>query len=191
MAKPAVRTRGTVGGSLCYADAAAEIPLVAVALDAVMTATGPGGDRGIPARDFFVGAYENALEVDEFLDRVTFSAMPEGSGSSFLEISPRHADRAMIGRGGGRRAANAARSPMCGSRWPASRPRRSAPPRAERTLAGQAPDPDAITAAAQVAADDIDPDSDLRASADYRRHAAAVLVRRALQTAIERAGGIA
>jgi carbon-monoxide dehydrogenase medium subunit len=190
VAKPAVRTRGTVGGSLCYADAAAEIPLVAVALDAVMTAAGPRGDRAIPAREFFVGAYENALEVDEFLSGVTFRALPEGSGSSFLEISPRHADRAIIGVAavvsGERGRVTDVRLALAGV---APTPVRAT--RAERTLGGQAPDPDAIAAAAQVAADDIDPDSDLPASADYRRHAAAVLVRRALQTAIGRAGGIA
>ena len=189
-ARPAIRTRGTIGGSLAFADPSGEIPVVALALDATVTATGPNGDRAIAATDFFTGPFQTALATHEFLTEVLLPGLPSGSGSSFLEISPRHADRAVvcvavavtIDAGVVARV----RVSLGGV---ATTPVRVG--RAEAALTGQAPDADAVDAAAALAAEEIAPESDLRASADYRKHVTRVLVRRALTTAIERAGGAA
>jgi carbon-monoxide dehydrogenase medium subunit len=188
VAKPAIRTRGTIGGSVAYADPAAEIPLVAVALDAAIIASGPRGDRSISAQDFFVGPYANALAVDEFVSAVEFPDLPPGTGTCFLEVSPRYADRAIV--------AVAAAVTLDGGTVAQARlalggvgatPMRAH--RAEALLQGQAAEPEAIDAAAAMAAEGIDPDPDLRANAAYRRHVAGALSRRALTTAITRAGG--
>lgn len=189
-AKPAVRTRGTVVGSLAHADPAAEIPLVALALDAVLTASGPRGDRMITAAEFFVGPFRTALDTDEYLTTVTFPELPEGSASCFLEISPRYADRAVVAvaaavtRDG--ESISDVRLALGGVAPTPVRARH-----AEEALVGQTADGHAIAAAATKAIEDIHPDSDLRASGAYRRHVAGVLASRALVTAIERAGGAA
>lgn len=189
-AKPAIRTRGTVGGSLAFADPSAEIPVVALALDATVTATGPNGDRTIAATDFFTGPFQTALSTHEFLTDVLFPGLPDNSGSSFMEISPRHADRAIVCVAAAvtvdAGTVAAVRVSLGGVATTPVRARR-----AEAVLTGQAPDADAVDAAATVAAEDLSPESDLRASADYRKHVTRVLVRRALTTAIERAGGVA
>jgi carbon-monoxide dehydrogenase medium subunit len=189
-AKPAIRTRGTIGGSLAYADPAAEIPVVAVALDAMLTATGPRGDRSIAAADFFTGAFQNALATDEFLTSVVFPDLPEGSGTCFMELSERHADRAAVAvaaaatlEGG---IVSIVRLALAGVAPTPVRARR-----AEAVLAGEVPEPDALDAAAAIASEDVDPEADARASAVYRKHLTRVLARRALATAVERAGGVA
>ena len=187
-AKPAIRTRGTVGGSLAHADPAAEIPLVALALDATIVASGPRGERSIGAQKFFVGAYANALAVDEFLSAVIFPDLPPGTGTSFMEISPRYSDRAVVAVAAAvtldRGTVAQARLALGGVGATPLRARG-----AEALLQGQEVDAEAIEAAAAAAAAEIDPDTDFRAGAAYRRHVAGVLSRRALRTAITRAGG--
>jgi carbon-monoxide dehydrogenase medium subunit len=189
VAKPAIRTRGTIGGSVAYADPAAEIPLVAVALDATIITSGTRGDRSIGAQEFFVGPFANALAVDEFVSAVEFPDLPSGTGTCFLEVSPRYADRAIV--------AVAAAVTLDGGTVAQTRlalggvgaaPMRAH--RAETLLQGQAAEAEAVGAAAAAAAEAIDPDSDPRASAAYRRHVAGALSRRALTTAITRAGGV-
>jgi CO/xanthine dehydrogenase FAD-binding subunit len=189
-AKPAIRTRGTIGGSLAYADPAAEIPLVALALDAEMAVSGPRGDRVVPAAGFYTGACATALAADELLSAVVFPDLPEGTGTAFVEISARYADRAIA-------AAAAAVTVQDGSiararvglGGVAATPVRAR--RAEAALTGQRPDAELLRSAAAIAAEDVDPSDDLRASAGYRKHVVGVLARRALTTAIERAGGAA
>ena len=187
-ARPAIRTRGTIGGSLTYADPAAEIPVVARAADATMIASGPRGVRGIGAAEFFVGPYTTALATDEFLSAVDFPELRPGTGTCFLEISQRHGDRpivavaAVVTLAEGR--ISEARVALGGV---GARPVRAAA--AETALAGQEPDRDALELAGSIAGQDIEPDSDPRASSAYRRQATRVLVRRALTTAVRRAGG--
>jgi aerobic carbon-monoxide dehydrogenase medium subunit len=189
-ARPAIRTRGTIGGSLAYADPAAEIPVVASAVDATMIASGPKGERSISAAEFFVGPYTTALATDEFLSAAVFPDLPPGSGTCFLEISQRHGDRAIVAVAAAVTVADGtisvARVALGGV---GARPVRAAG--AEAVLTAQAPDRAALQSAAAIAAQDIEPDSDLRATAAYRRQATRVLVRRALTTAVQRAGGTA
>jgi len=188
--RPATRTRGTVGGSLAHADPAAEIPTVALALDAIVTALGPLGERPIPIADFLTGTFQTALAADEVVTAVTFPDLPDRSGTCFLEISRRHSERAVVGVAvavtlddGTATNVRIALANVAGTPIRASG--------AEAALAGQRPDADAVALAASVAAQDVDPPSDLHASATYRRHVVGVLVRRALTTAIDRAGGAA
>ena len=175
----AIRTRGTIGGSLAHADPAAELPAVALALDATFEATSTRGTRTISAADFFVGYFTTALEPDEILTKVTFPNAAPGTGVSVQEMARRHGDFAMVGcRGIGRRRAAtcASRSSTC----PTGRSERSRPrPRCRQG----AP----IDEVAALAARDLDPTADLHASAAYRRSVAQVLVRRALTEAAARA----
>ncbi|MEO5898576.1 MAG: FAD binding domain-containing protein, partial [Ilumatobacteraceae bacterium] len=91
----AIRSRGTVGGSLSHADPAAELPAVALALDATFTACTAKGERQITAGDFFAGYFTTTLEPDEVLSSVRFPNAPAGTGVSVQEMARRHGDFAM------------------------------------------------------------------------------------------------
>ena len=182
----AIRTRGTVGGSLSHADPAAELPAVALALDATFIACTATGEREITADDFFAGYFTTTLEPDEVLTSIRFPNAPAGTGVSVQEMARRHGDFAMV--------AVAASVTMAGDAIGdarlalinvADRPVRAA--EAEAGLRGSPPTPDSIAAAADAATRDLSPVSDLHASATYRRTVAAVLVRRALTEAVARA----
>jgi aerobic carbon-monoxide dehydrogenase medium subunit len=186
----AIRSRGTVGGSLSHADPAAELPAVALALDAVFTARSATGEREIVADDFFAGYFTTTLEPDEVLSSIRFPNAPSGTGVSVQEMARRHGDFAMV--------AVAAAVTMAGDAIGdarlalinvADRPVRALD--AEAALRGSSPTDDTIVAAADAATRDLSPVSDLHASAAYRRTVAAVLVRRALTEAVGRARSVA
>jgi carbon-monoxide dehydrogenase medium subunit len=188
IAHPAIRNRGTVGGSLAHADPAAELPAVMLALNATFAATGKAGIRAIPASDFFTGLFSTALAPGELLTQISIAPARKRSGVAFQEVSRRHGDFALAGvavsvhlddsgRCAGARIAlfSVGDRPMIAEE-------------AGRILIGQAPSPEGIRAAADAAATkDIDPPSDIHASARYRRQLANVLTRRALERAFERA----
>ena len=92
-----IRNRGTIGGSLSHADPAAELPAVALCLDARLTARGPAGERTIAAADFFLSQLTTALAPTELLTEVWFPSAPPGSGSAWLELARRHGDYALVG----------------------------------------------------------------------------------------------
>lgn len=189
IAHPQNRNQGTVGGSLAHADPAAELPAIALALDAELRAVGPGGERIIPAADFFVTYLTTALEPTEVLTEVRFPALPPRTGWSFIEVTRRHGDFALTGvvaqlavDGGGR--CSAARIVLFGVGATPIRARRS-----EQLLVGEPCGPPVFERAGQAASDEIEePLSDVHASAEYRRDLARVLTRRALATAASRAG---
>ncbi|MCM8749293.1 xanthine dehydrogenase family protein subunit M [Thermomicrobiaceae bacterium CFH 74404] len=183
-----IRNWGTVGGSLAHADPAAELPVTMVALDAEITASSARGARAIPAREFFLDTLTTALEPDELLASVRLPALSPGTGWSFLEVSRRHGDFALVAV-----AALVTRDEagvctdarlVLGGVGPVPQV-----VEVRDLLIGQQPTPDAIAAAADVAGAVIEPASDVHATAEYRRHVARVLARRALTTAVERAGG--
>ena len=188
IAHPAIRNRGTIGGSLAHADPAAELPAVMLALNATFATRSTTGSREIRASDFFVGLFSTALVPGELLTHITIPPAQKRSGFAFLEMSRRHGDFALAGvavavhlddeeRCAGARIAlfSVGDRPMLAEH-------------ASRTLAGQLPSAESIRAAADAAAtQDIDPPSDIHASARYRRHLANVLTRRALKRAFERA----
>jgi CO/xanthine dehydrogenase FAD-binding subunit len=190
IAHPQIRNRGTVGGSLAHGDPAAEYPAVAVALDAELRAVGPNGDRSIKAGDFFTTYLTTALQPDELLTEVRLPGLPERSGWSFLEISRRRGDFALTGAavtvtldGGGN--CSAARIVLFGVAPTPVRARE-----AEQLIIGEAPEERLFEQAGQRASDAIDePLSDVHAPAQYRKHVAQVLTRRALSEAVGRARG--
>jgi carbon-monoxide dehydrogenase medium subunit len=179
VAHPAIRNRGTLGGSLAQADPAAELPACMVALDGVIIATGADGERRIAARDFFLGVYETALRPDEVLTRVEIGGLGADRAYGFAELARRRGDFAIVG------LALAARSRTPGlddirlvffgvSDRPATAPRAAA------ALAGL--DLEGARAALAV---DLDPASDAQASAAMRLHLAGVLLDRAFIEARE------
>lgn len=188
IAHPQIRNRGTVGGSIAHADPAAELPAVMVALEARFRARSAAGERSIAAREFFKGMLETALAPDELLVEIALTPLPPRSGTAFLEVSRRHGDYALVGvaavvtldRAGGCRAARIVLLSVGDGPVLAAQ--------AAALLVGQAPSDELLRAAAAAVARGIDPPSDIHASAAYRRHLAAVLTRRALERAFERAG---
>ncbi len=180
----AVRTRGTVGGSLALADPAAELPACAVALDARLRAVRRGATREIPAADFFRGIYTTALEPGEVLTEVVVPPSPPGWRSAFDEYARRQGDYALVGL--------AARCRLSDGAVAESRlvflgvglaPVRAA--RAEAALAGRRVDGGSLAAAGTALDEDLDPPSDVHASATLRRHLARVLLGRVLTRLIE------
>ena len=188
IAHPQIRNRGTIGGSIAHADPAAECPAIALATDAELRVVGPSGERTIPAADFFVTYLTTVLAPTELLTEVRFPAFPDGGGWSFMEIARRHGDFALAGavaivtldRGG--RCASA-RLVLFGV---GSTPLRARA--AEDALRGEKPSEKLFEhAAGKVTAVVDEPLSDVHASAEFRRHLAAVLARRSLAEAAGRA----
>jgi carbon-monoxide dehydrogenase medium subunit len=183
----AIRNRGTLGGSLAHADPSAELPAVLVALDGEIDATSARGSRRIAAADLFQGFLTTSLEPDELLRAVRFPAWLPGTGWSFQEFSRRSGDFAVAGvaatlRLDERGTIADARIALTGVGATPIRARR-----AEAALAGQRPSEQAWAAAAADAASGLEPRSDVHGSSAYRRHLAAVLTKRALREAHERA----
>lgn len=188
VAHPPIRARGTVGGSLAHADPAAELPAVAVALDATFEAVSARGRREIAARDFFRTFLTTALEPDELLVSVRFPAAAPGTGAAFRELSRRRGDFAIAGAAAQVTLAGDvitdARVCLTGV---ADTPLRCHGP--ERVLLGTRADPATLVDAAQAALDVLEPPGDLHAPAGYRKHVAGVLLRRAVAEAFRRAAG--
>jgi aerobic carbon-monoxide dehydrogenase medium subunit len=182
----AIRSRGTVGGSLAHADPAAELPAVARALDAEFVVRGPSGERVVPAAEWFEGYLTTSRQPDELLTEVRFPAAAPGTGVSFQEVARRHGDFAMVGLATSVTlsdgAISDARLAFAGV---SDVPARAAG--TEDLLVGERPSAELFDEAARRAAGDIDPPSDLHGSAEYRRKVAAVLVRRGLREAVDNA----
>ncbi|HLJ60409.1 MAG TPA: xanthine dehydrogenase family protein subunit M [bacterium] len=180
-----IRNRGTVVGSLAHADPAAELTAVLAALGGTVTAVGPDGTRTIPADEFFVSYLTTSLDPRELLTEARFPTLPEDAGWSWMEIARRHGDFALAGVGvvlAVRRGRIAeARIGLTGV---GPTPMRAV--RTERALAGRAPADALWTEAADAVREEIDPEGDIHASAEYRRHVAGVLTRRALAEACAR-----
>jgi len=182
----AIRSRGTIGGSLAHADPAAELPAVALALDAEFVVRSQSGDRVIPAGEWFEGYLTTARSADEILVEVRFPAAARGTGVCFQEVARRHGDFAIVGLAVSLTVAGGsitdARLAFAGV---SDVPVRAAD--AEQLLVGETPSADLFAAAATRATADLDPPADLHGSPDYRRKVAAALVRRGLQAAADNA----
>lgn len=181
IAHPPIRTRGTVGGSLAHADPAAELPAIALLLDAELVAMSPRGVRTIPARDFFQTFLTSALEPDEILSEVR---LPKTTGTwAFEEVSRRHGDFALVGvaallqRNNGTVAS--AQLSLFGV---GSTPIRATS--AEALAAGKPAGEELWLEMAKAAGANLEPPADLHGTAAYRRHVASVLTLRALRKAI-------
>ena len=188
IAHPAIRTRGTIGGSLAHADPAAELPAVMLALNASFMVSSQAGTREVPAEEFFVSLFSTAVQAGELLTEVRIPPPQKRSGFAFQEISRRHGDFALVGVAATVRLEE---DGTCGATRIALLSVGDRPMLAEqaaKSLAGERPSAESIRAAADAAATrDIDPSSDIHASARYRRQLANVLTRRVLERAFERA----
>jgi carbon-monoxide dehydrogenase medium subunit len=181
-----VRALGTVGGSLAHADPAAELAMVALALDARLTLVSAGGSRRVDARDFFVGPLTTAMRPDELLAEIDVAA-PPATGWAIEEIARRAGDFAIVAvtalvRLDRRGRVEHARLAFGGV---AATPVRATA--AEEALTGQEPTAERLAHAAPLARDALNSQSDAFVSGAYRRHVAGVLARRALTRATRRA----
>ena len=182
----AIRNRGTIGGSLSHADPAAELPMMALLLDAELHIASASGKRTIAARDFFVGALTVDLARDDIVTEIVLPKLPPKTGWGFEEVARRSGDFAL--------AAAAATLTLSAGVISQARialtgvgptPVRVA--EAEALLVGQALEPGLIDRIIDVVRAAIEPETDLHASSDYRRHLASVLVGRAVSAAWRRA----
>jgi aerobic carbon-monoxide dehydrogenase medium subunit len=184
VAHPPIRNSGTVVGSIAHADPAAELPAVALAMDAEMTAVGPQGERRIPAADFFQGPFTTALGADEILTEVRLPRFP--GGHAFVEFSRTHGNFAVVGVAalvavtGGR----VTRAALAASGVGPTPLRLSA---AEQALVGAVPDGVAIGAAVDAGTAGLEPIGDLQGSPATRLDIARVVLRSAIERAVERA----
>jgi carbon-monoxide dehydrogenase medium subunit len=184
IAHDAIRNRGTVGGSLAHADPAAELPVVALLLDADLIAEGPAGRRTIPASQFFISFLTTALAPDEVLVSIHVPSTEGPSGAAFREVSRRSGDFALCGAGAtvtldAKGQVARARLAFIGV---ASTPVRT--PAGEEALQGTDGGGAAVTAAADAAVSELNPHDDLHASGAYRRHVARGLAVRVLSEAV-------
>ena len=180
IAHPAIRNRGTFGGSCALADPAAELPACAIALGATFVIAGKKGERRVAAQDFFRGLYATALKTGELLVAAEFPRAKPGYASAFGELARRHGDYAMVGV--------AAHGSTLGGKFSdmrvaflgvGDRPARAA--QFERALEGKPAAAATVEGALARLDADLDPRADLHASAAMKRHLAKVLVGRVLK----------
>jgi len=180
---PQVRHRGTIGGSIAHGDPASDLPTVLLALDGEIVAHGPGGDRTIPASEFFSGLFETALAPNEVLTAIRVPKLASGTGWSFQKFHRRAIDWAIVGVAAvvERQNGSISRASVGLTNMDATPVRASG---VESALAGGASSADSLAAAAAHAAEGTNPPSDSNGSAEYRTELAKVLVRRALEEAV-------
>lgn len=184
-----IRNRGTVGGSIAHADPAAELPAVALALDAELEIAGSSGSRTQAASEFFTGTWTTTLEPDELLARIRFPVWSGRAGFAVDEVARRMGDFALVGAvcgvelGDGDRVDRAAIA-LFGM---GSTPLRAAD--AEAALRGTEGTADELAEVGRLAVADLDPPEDIHASTSYRRRVGAHVVARALTSALENARG--
>ena len=178
----AIRNRGTIGGSLAHADPAAELPMMALLLDAELRVASAASERIVAARDFFLGALTVDLAVSEIVTEVVLPKLPRRTGWGFEEVARRHGDFALaavaatltVSDG----AIKQARIALTGVGSKALRAHE-----AEGLLTGHALDPELTNRVIEAVRTKIEPETDVHASSDYRRHLAGVLTGRALAAA--------
>jgi aerobic carbon-monoxide dehydrogenase medium subunit len=189
IADPLVRNLATVCGNLAHADPANDHPSTMLALGGEVVAAGPRGERRIPLTEFFAGPFTTALRPDEIVTEIRVPLPPPRSGGAYVKLERKVGDFATaavavqvtldangtcerVGIG----LTNVGLTPVKARR-------------AEESLRGARPDDSTIKRAAELAAGEAQPESDLRGSADYKRDMVRVLTARALRKACERAGG--
>jgi CO/xanthine dehydrogenase FAD-binding subunit len=182
----AIRNRGTIGGSLSHADPAAELPMMAMLLDAELCAVSSAGSRTVAARDFFQGALTVDLAEGEMVTEIMLPKLPPDTGWGFEEVSRRSGDFALAAVAATLTLSDGvvaqARIAMTGV---APTPRRA--DAAEALLTGMRPGAGISDAVIDAVRAQAEPETDLHASADYRRHLVGVLAARALAAAWQRA----
>jgi len=188
IADPVVRNLATVGGNLAHGDPANDHPATMLALDALVVAVGPGGERSIPVASFFTGPFTTALRADEILTEIRVPSPPPRSGGAYVKLERKVGDFATaavavqlsLGADGtcdrvGIGLTNVGSTPIKATS-------------AEAALKGKRPDEATIKRASELAAGASEPTADLRGSAEYKKDLIRVLTARALRKAVERAG---
>ncbi|MBI5825817.1 MAG: xanthine dehydrogenase family protein subunit M [Chloroflexi bacterium] len=188
IAHPQIRNRGTLGGSIANADPAAELPVLALALDARLKAQNASGERWIDAHDFFAGMFTTRLAADEILVEIELPFMPPRTGWSFMEVAPRAGDYALMGVAAlvtldeNGKCKNAKLVYLNAGDGPVDA-KESA-----RLLEGEALKDAVIESAAAMASEkEINPFGNIHTSIDFQRHLANVLTKKALKQAAQRA----
>lgn len=182
-----IRNRGTIAGSLAHADPAAELGAVALALGAEIRISGPGGNRIVPARQFFVSYLTTALAPDELLVEARFPTARPRTGYAFAEFARRHGDFALVGVAA---VVEQDRKRRCSDVRLAFAGVGSVPllfTDEKGRLRGETLTPEAIRSFAKEIAASLEPESDIHASGEYRRELARELAERALGAAAARA----
>ena len=182
-----VRNLATIGGNICSAVPSADFPPALIALKAKVRIIGPGGEREVVLDSFFVGPRKTVLEVDELLTEIVIPDPPNHSGTVFLKSSRTSVDLAIVNVA---TSIQLDESGLCREARVALGAVAPTPLRAtksEKVLLGQKMDLSVMEEAAHIAAQEITPISDVRASAEYRKQLSEVLVKRALQEALTRA----
>jgi aerobic carbon-monoxide dehydrogenase medium subunit len=175
-----VRNRGTFGGNICFADPASNFPPLVVALGATMNITGPGGERTLPADEFFSGAHRTALEPGELLRSVTLPALG-GAGTGYRSLPIARESWAIARAAAVVRSNGTIEDIRVVLGCVAGTPVRATA--MEDKLRGEQPSAEAINAAATAAGEGLEPPSDTHATGDYRRDMACVMAKRAVLAA--------
>lgn len=185
-----VRNRGTIGGSLVHADPGADLPAVAMALGGQFVLRGPGGERTVPADEFFVGMLTTAAEPNEVLTEIRLPKLQGRAGYAYEKVANLASGYAVVGVAAAVALAGdgTVQDVRIGVTGAGAQPVRATA--AEGALRGQRPSADAIRAAAERAPESVEePLEDIHASADFRRQLLRVHTRRALERAVQAAGG--
>jgi aerobic carbon-monoxide dehydrogenase medium subunit len=168
---PAIRNRGTIGGSIAFADPAAELPACLLALNGEVDIAGPTGPRTVKAHDFFQGLFETALGPRDVLTAIRLPAATRETRVGFAELARRHGDYAMVGLAASARANTKLTDPRLAFFGVGAMPVRAR--NAEAALAAGD-----VEAAVAALARDLDPPDDVQAEGKVKRHLAGVLLRR-------------
>jgi aerobic carbon-monoxide dehydrogenase medium subunit len=187
IADPQVRNMGTIGGNLAHGDAANDHPAVMLALNATVIATGPDGERAIPIDEFFFGFYQTALQPDEILTEIQIPISQHGTGSSYHKLERKVGDYATAGVAVHLTLDKNKKCTSIGIGLTNVNPTPLRAVRSEQALYGKELTEAVIAEAAQFASEDCSPSSDLRGSEEYKRAMVAVLVKRMIHKAAERA----
>jgi carbon-monoxide dehydrogenase medium subunit len=187
IADPVVRNRGTLGGSLCQADPSEDLSAVCTTLNASCVVRGTSGERMVRMEDFHRGPYETAVEDGEILIEVRFPVRP-GGGSAYEKVERRAGDWAVTSAGS---AVWMAGGLITDARvgLAAVGPNTTGIPAISEAMRGRPPSEELYSRAAEIAAQSCDPVTDMRGSADYKRHLAGELTRRTLRRAVQRIEG--
>jgi carbon-monoxide dehydrogenase medium subunit len=180
---PQVRHRGTIGGSISHGDAASDLPSALLALEGTFVVKGPGGERTVAASDFFQDYLQTDLAPDEVLTEVRVPKLGQNTGWSYKKFNRRAQDWAVVGVAAVVERSNGSiSSARIGLTNMGSTPLRATA--AESALSGA--DASSVGEATSNADEGTSPSSDIAASAEYRRHLARVLTRRAVEEALSR-----
>jgi aerobic carbon-monoxide dehydrogenase medium subunit len=189
IADPQVRNRATLAGNLAHGDAANDQPAVMLALRASVVITGSSGSRVVPIDKFFFGFYSTAIQANEILTEIQVPVPPKGTGSAYHKLERKVGDYATAGAGVQLTLDNKGICTAIGIGLTNVNPVPLRAARSESALLGKPINDKTVAQAALLASQDCNPSTDLRGSEEYKRAMVAVLVKRMIYKAVERAKG--